>query len=898
MKRNTAIVTRRKTNKYKNNQKHLDHGTVVDRISNIGSNLGTGIAAGLASTIAMNYFLSNNSSNNSSNSQEHIVNELAEIKKKVNKIDEQTNETEGMLNKLQKGQTVIFNTLQEVGKTTANLVIQQINEKGVNLTKEQTQIITNHITEAIHKNGQPLTETQMKKVIDESLKEGKISTTEDVKTAVDNAVTTVTKDMNENFEDIKAGQTVIFNTINDVAQTIQKNGINLSNETIASITGTIINQLKNTKGISMLTKEQLEELANKICEHIKSNNTNINDNTLTKLSEDIKQIITTTKDTNQKVNKLLDQANNDDKENNIPPAPIDNQASQLYRDINADNDYGENSKLSNKEMLDYYGHKNGSKLTDYVILQKYKEFGQIDLKNEKQKLQEWDTIMHEYQNRADKISNYVEENGTRFGGHLFNTIGGEKFLTDSDLLEQGLSGRDIEIIKKYNLAVNGGDNDDKISKEEAINAHILGGATFTQHQLDNENKELFNQLGGEKNISTETDVEILKQLGFDPKEWFNKYKTTIGDLTGIVKGDFNEAAKNIDLKKINDYLDEIPNDAKKAFMEAVDRDGDGKISSPDELALGVKNIHILTDQEDKIPYYPVHFKYYNYGFLKNDIHLMDLYAKNPASIHFKYSEDKKCYVPIGNTDLTQLKFENDKVKDIVVNQRKLIDLGKISRADGSTIECVTLLDDKMKQTIAKTYGKENYKDCSPEEITEFKQKWQNLDENGVENLGALKNNMIIADTLFGDESAISTKVFKEKTIASFDKTDDMIKLLSYASGSTPDGVISKDVLKDKSYIFGQEFVLDKNGDGCVTEDEYKAYKNDVINKCGEERVNKEIFGITDIDNQKADNSLANMPAAETPQHDKQDGYNENTKSSNNNPTEISNEHGQETTMTT
>ena len=841
MRRNTNTTTKRKTNRYKNNKKHLEYGTVIDRISNIGGNLGVGFAAGLASTIAMNHFLSNNSSN-SSNSQEHIINKLEEIEEKVNKIDKQTDETEGMLNKLQAGQTVIFNTLQEVGKTTAKLVIQQINETGVNLTKEQTQIITDRVTKAVHENGQPLTKEQMKEVINESLKEGKIATTEDVETAVDNAVTTVTKDMNENFEDIKAGQTVIFN----VTQTIQKHGINLSNETIASITEATINQLKNTKDISMLTEKQIEDLANKICTNIKANNKNINDNDLAGLKKDIKQIITTTKDTNDKVTKLLDKENN--------TAPIANQASKLYRDINTDNDYSENSHLSNKEMLDYYGHKNGSKLTDYAILQKYKDFGQIDLKNEKQKLQEWDAIMREAQNKADMISNYVEDNGTRFGGHLFNTVGGEKFLTDNDLLEQGLTGKDITTIKKYDLLDNGGNNDGKISKEEAINAGVVGEASFQQHKLDNATQRLFNNLGGEDNIATEEELRILKEFGYDPTDIYNKYKITIGNKTGIAKGDFSRATDEIDLKKINDYIDTLPADIRKDFIKTVDTDGDDKISSKEELATAIENFNLFKDklQNDVLFHHDFITENSSTGQHTNLIRVYYKELKN--GLHYKYSKDDRKFVTTDDKfDKSSITCDNKEIEDILVNGRKFIDIGKFKIDDGEVIDGITLLDDNMKDAIAKTSGKKDFQHCTEEDIKNFEKKWQCKDQYDVYNLGALKNNTINTHALFRDEEIIKTTTLNEKTIAGYDNTGKTAKLLDYVDGKQ-DGFIDKQTFVNDTIINGHKIRLDKNASGDVSRDELDAYINEVENILGEEKVNEICGKNNDTMNVKAVNN--------------------------------------------
>ena len=552
------------------------------------------------------------------------------------------------------------------------------------------------------------------------------------------------------------------------------------------------------------------------------------------------------------------QKEDNDKQRGKIPVPLEIKGSQLYRDINTDNDFGENSNLSNQEMVDYYG-KN-SELTDYAILQKYKEFGQIDLKNEKEKLPEWDRMMREAQNEASIISDYVDNNGTRFGGYVF--FGGEKFLTDDDLLAQGLSGKDIETIKKYDLINNGGDNDGKISKKEAINAGVLGNATFQQHEVGEETQTLANSLGGEDNIITQNELSVLKDFGYDPSKMFNKYKTNIGNKTGIVKGDFEDAMEEIDLKSINDYINTLPNEAREKILAVSDIDGDGKISSKKELAHAIKNANMLREalQHDQLNIINLQLTL-NSGHTLPLITLYNKHLKN--EYNFKYDDEAHKFVSQGKMDPSTITFDREQTKDIMLNGREFLDIGTVSLNKVNT-DCLVLLDDPMKTAIAKTYGKDSFEDCTEQDVRNFEKKWQCHTESDVFNLGALKNDIINTESLFNGQEIISTDTFNAKTIAGFDQTGLTAKILDYADGCQ-DGYINLNIFLNKITLNGQVIELDQNHDGIVKHDELNSFCDQVKNIVGEEEMNK-IISYPDkaINNTMANESTHDLNSSNDP----------------------------------
>ena len=534
----------------------------------------------------------------------------------------------------------------------------------------------------------------------------------------------------------------------------------------------------------------------------------------------LSNILSTGKEIKDELEKL--------KNHDAPPTPIEYQASQLFRNINTDND----KTLSDEEMLAYYGPKSGSNLTDHSILQKYKKFGSINVDNEKEKLQEWNTMMLLDQQEADKISSLLDKNGTTFGGFL--GLGGTKFFTDEDLLKLGLPGKTIETIKKYDSLKNNGNNDGKISKEEAINAAILGGASFTTNTLTQETQNLFNHLGGEDNIITENEINILKKLGYDPKEIFNTFKINIGNKSGIVPGDFENVANKIDLNKINAYIETWPDDIKQEFLSIVDKDGDGKISSKDELCAAIDCIGSFKDRLSTDILRPTNFTFTTRdGVEHNIIQVLNKHMDNEN--HFKYDENHDKFIQCDKEDVNKIHFDNEQTKDILTNGREFIDIGTVTLKDGRTFEGITLLDDNMKNAIAKTYGKEKYEDCNQEEIENFTQKWQCSNQNDVYNLGALTKNMIITDTLFGNESIINTETLNKKTIAGFDQTGQTANILDYADGKQ-DGYIDKNIFTDEIVINGTTLKMDKNGDGLISNDEFNAFIGEAKNAIGEEHV--------------------------------------------------------------
>ena len=641
-----------------------------------------------------------------------------------------------------------------------------------------------------------------------------------------------------------------------VLKQIQEQGFTLTPKQVTAIAEHIIRKI-DANGNKSLTKTQLK---NAVSEGLKDGKVATTDD-IEKLSKKIS-------DEADEIKKKIEEVKK--KHNDIEPAPIVIQGSQLYRDINTDNDYGKSSNLSAQEMVDYYG-KN-SELTDYAILQKYKEFGQIDLKNEQEKLQEWDKIMHEAQNKASAISDYVDNNGTNFGGYMFNLFGGDKFLTNDDLLAQGLSGKDIETIKKYDSIDNGGDNDGKISKKEAINAGVLGNATFKQHELDNPTQRLFNNLGGEDNIVTEEELNILKELGYDPSEIYNKYKITIGNKTGIAKGDFGRAADEIDLNKINDKINKLPTNIKRDFIKTVDTDGDNKISSKEELAMALENFDSFKDklQNDVIYSHDFIAENSSTGQLTN---LLRVYQKDlQHGINYKYSEDDRQFITTDDKfDKNSITYPDKEIEDILVNGRKFIDIGKFTTNNGITLDCVTVLDDAMKDAIAKTYHKESSQ-LNEEDIKNFEEKWQCKNQYDAYNLGALKHNIINTHALFEEEDIVTTDKLNEKTIAGYDPTGKIAKLLDYADGEQ-DGYVNKDTFVSSLTIDGHKLTLDQNKSGDVSKDELDAFTNKMEDILGEDKVNEicnnnnntnnyqDIYN-KNINSEQPDNDLDNTKTSE------------------------------------
>ena len=643
-----------------------------------------------------------------------------------------------------------------------------------------------------------------------------------INTKTDNILST-SKDLKDGLEKLKTINTNIKDLQEKTITLLENKGVKLDESTLNQINTIAEEQIKSLEG-KMPTQEQIKKFYSEITLAL-SKDRSLTHDKIENLGKDlVSNILATSKDLKDGLEKL--------KNHDAPPAPIESPASQLFRNINTDND----ETLSDEEMLAYYGPKSGSHLTDYTILQKYKKFGSINVDNEKEKLQEWNTMMCLDKQKADKISSLLDKNGTTFGGFL--GLGGTKFFTDEDLLKLGLSGKTIETIKKYDSLKNNGNNDGKISKEEAINAAILGGASFTTNTLTQETQNLFNHLGGEDNIVTENEINILKKLGYDPKEIFNTFKINIGNKSGIVLGDFENVANKIDLNKINTYIETWPDNIKQDFLSIVDKDGDGKISSKDELCAAIDCIDLFKDKLATDILRPTNFTFTTRdGAEHNIIQVLNKHMDNEN--HFKYDENHNKFIQCDKEDVNKIHFDNEQTKDILTNGREFIDIGTVTLKDGRTFEGITLLDDNMKNAIAKTYGKEEYEDCNKEEIENFTQKWQCGNQNDVYNLGALTKNMIIPDTLFGNESIINTETLNKKTIAGFDQTGQIADILDYADGKQ-DGYIDKNIFTDEIVINGTTLKMDKNGDGLISNDEFNAFIGEAKNAIGEQQL-KDIF---------------------------------------------------------
>ena len=540
-------------------------------------------------------------------------------------------------------------------------------------------------------------------------------------------------------------------------------------------------------------------------------------NIMKEANGDIKNIV---KDTNEKVTQLLKK----EKETEKQPKPITPDvvnASKLYRDINTDNDYGKNSNLSTQEITNYYGTKSGHALTDYAVRKKYEEYGQINLKNENEKLSKFDNIMHDCQNKADAISKYVNNNGSGWPWQ-------DKSLTDDDLLRLGFSGKDIKTIKEYDVSKNNGDNNGTISKEEAINAGVLGGVEFRTHTLTTDTQELFDHLGGKKNISTEKDLQTLKILGYDPKNSFEKYKIKIGDKEGVVKGDFEKFSDEIDYEAINRRINKTPKHMRKEFFKKVDLDKDGKINSKHELSLALENLDLLKVNvgENLMQKYNLKFQGYDN---ENMYPLGTVYDKHlPLGVDCEYDENSRTFVLEEGVKLSDFSKVDKDVYNIINDKQRFIDVGDVI-LNGKIVSSLFKLDDNMKSAITKTFG-----DCSDESIKQFEQQWQCKTQNDLYNLGALANNMICTKTLFNGHDFIPMKDFYNKTIVGFDKTGETIKLFDYIQ-KNHDGNIYYNTFTDKIQIGNKTFMLDGNNDGIIQGADIENFREGAKQELGEEK---------------------------------------------------------------
>ena len=648
-------------------------------------------------------------------------------------------------------------------------------------------------------------------------------------------------------------------------------------EDVKTIKTTTQNTNETTKDTNTKVTN-IEKKLDNVEKNVKDTNTKVTD-----MKDKVDNIDKTTKDTNERVKKMETEIHTSGGvvADDTPANKI--QASQLYRNINTDNDYGQDSNLSNQEMIDYYGRNNGSNLTDYAIMQKYKEFGLIDLNNEKEKLTNWDAIMKTAQHQADLASDYIDKYGSE--EHWYNYIpllGGNKFLTDDDLLSQNLSGKNIAIIKKYDAPENGGNNDGKIDKQELTNAAVLGGVSLKQNTLDSESQELFDTLSGGDNVITEQELNILDQLGLNTREMFEKYKFQTGGKVGIIPGDAGDAFNEIDYDKINKYINTLPKDMRTRILDTADKNRDGMISSRGELAKAINCMYELGND-------PHRNEFYHTDFVIRDRNgdtdaTMRVYNKDLKEGYlFKYDEKTNTFVKSYDFDLSKQNFKDEEIKDILINKRQFLDIGTFKSGD-QIINGVTLLDDQMKNAIAKTYGK---KTCDPEDVEAFQKKWQCHTLDDVFNLTALKNNVIHSKRLFGQETSISTQTLYDKTIAGFDKTGETAKILDYADGNL-DGHVQKDLFTNPYVeIDGKTFTLDKNGDGIVTTEELDMFTKEVKTYLGEEKMQQISKAIELKDEPVATHEQDTQP--ETPT---QPGYDSTPKAVNNDPTNVS-PHGQE-----